>query len=83
MRTSSAVGGAVAALIIGSAVAQSCLDNTEVDCGSLHADTGRVCGTGNNRIPCGDIVLDSEPTCDVTNGDPGYWGTPSIGACTA
>lgn len=43
----------------------ACFVDFPVNCGSLHANTGRNCINGTNIVPCGDIILSSENTKDI------------------
>lgn len=43
-------------------------ENYQRSCGALHANTGRVCGTGANAVPCGDIIVLDTNVNDVRSG---------------
>lgn len=52
-----------AVAVAGSVYAADCIQQFQRSCAALHANTGRVCRTGNHAVPCGDIVvLDSQVT---------------------
>jgi hypothetical protein len=51
-----------------------CYANITRSCGALNADTGRVCHTGNNSVPCGDIIVQDGQVNDVRLADQGESG---------
>lgn len=55
-----------------------CYVQFDMTCAELHADTSRVCTSGQNSTPCGDIIIDAGSIPDVGSAPPGQAGKRRI-----
>jgi hypothetical protein len=57
---------------------QPCYANTSKDCANMHANLTRVCTSGSNAIPCGDVILTTSSVSDIKAAASGQAGQTGL-----